>query len=75
MTQQDLVIQELRTLPTEKQTEVLDFIRFIKIRLKRDEQVQREFRDAIARARAIAAERGITEADIAKEIRRFRAEQ
>lgn len=72
MTQQDLVLQELSTLPAEKIGEVLDFIRFLKIRLKSDEQVRQEFREAVIRARAIAAERGITESEIAEEIRKVR---
>ena len=75
MTQQDWVIQELSTLPGDKVGEVLDFIRFLKIRAKSDEQIQREFRNALAQARALAAERGITENDIAEEIRQARAEQ
>ena len=75
MTQQDWVIQELSTLPADKIGEVLDFIRFLKIRAKSNEQIQREFRNALAQARALAAERGITENDIAEEIRQARAEQ
>ena len=71
--QQDLVLREIGTLPAEKIGEVLDFVRFLKIRLKSDEQVRREFRDALAQARAIATERGITESDIAEEIRQVRA--
>ena len=75
MTQQDWVIQELSTLPADKIGEVLDFIRFLKIHAKSDEQIQREFRNALAQARALAAEREITENDIAEEIRQARAEQ
>ena len=75
MTQQDWVMQELSTLPADKIGEVLDFIRFLKIRAKSNEQIQREFRNALAQARALAAERGITENDIAEEIRQARAEQ
>ncbi len=70
LTTQDLVARELETLPPDKVQEVLDFIRFLKIQSKSDDQVTNEFREALVRARAIAAERGITEADIAEEIRR-----
>ncbi|MBM3129232.1 MAG: hypothetical protein FJ009_11495 [Chloroflexi bacterium] len=73
--QQELVIRELDTLPTEKIGEVLDFIRFLKIRAKSDAELEREFQSALAQARAIAAERGITEADIAEEIRQVRAQK
>lgn len=75
MTQKDLVLQKLVALPAEQIAQVLDFIRFLKIRLKSDEQVRREFRDALTQARAIAAERGVTEEDIAEEIRQVRAGQ
>ena len=73
--QQELVIQELNTLPTDKLGEVLDFIRFLKIRAKSDTELERDFRNALAQARVIAAERGITESDIAEEIRQVRAQQ
>jgi len=72
MTQKDVVIRELDTLPTEQLAQVLDFIRFLKIRVKSDEELRKEFRSALAQARAIAAERGITEAEIAEEIQRVR---
>jgi len=75
MTQQDWVVQELSTLPSDKIAQVLDFIRFLKIHSKSDEQIRREFRDALVQARARATERGITENDIAVEIRQVRAEQ
>jgi hypothetical protein len=73
--QQELVIRELNTLPTDKLSEVLDFIRFLKIRAKSDAELERDFKNALAQARAIAAARNITEADIAEEIRQARAEQ
>ncbi len=38
-----------------------------------DIELEREFRDALTRARAIAIERGISEADIIEEIKRVRA--
>lgn len=71
--QQELVIRELDTLPTDKVGEVLDFIRFLKIRAKSNAELEREFKSALTQARAIAAERGITEEDIAEEIRQVRA--
>lgn len=67
-----VVIQELNTLPPDKLSQVLDFIRFLKIRAKSDAEVKREFKNAVAQARAIAAERGITEADITEEINQVR---
>lgn len=73
--QQELVIRELDTLPTDKLGEVLDFIRFLKIRAKSDAELDRDFKSALAQARATAAARNITEADIAEEIRQVRAGQ
>jgi len=75
LTQPELILQELNTLPSDKVSEVLDFIRFLRIRVKSDAELARDFRDALAQARTIAAERGITEADIAEEIRLVRAER
>ena len=75
MTERELVIQELDNLPPEKIGQVLDFVRFIKVRSKSDLELASEFRNALAKARTIAAERGITEADIAEEIRQARAEK
>ena len=75
MTERELVIQELDNLPPEKIGQVLDFVRFIKVRSKSDLELASAFRNALAKARTIAAERGITEADIAEEIRQARAEK
>lgn len=68
LAEREMVIRELNTLPPDKLGEVLTFIRFLKIRAKSDIELAREFKNAVAQARAIAAERGITEADIAEEI-------
>jgi hypothetical protein len=74
LTQQELVVRELSTLPEDKVEQVLDFIRFLKIRSQSDQELAREFRRALREARRITAERGITESDIAEEIRQVRAE-
>lgn len=68
LAEREMVIRELNTLPPDKLGEVLTFIRFLKIRAKSDIELAREFKNAVAQARAIAAERGITEADITEEI-------
>ncbi|MBI4671781.1 MAG: hypothetical protein HY741_08960 [Chloroflexi bacterium] len=75
LTQQDLVVQELRTLRDDQVGEVLDFIRFLKFRSVSDQELRNEFWRAVNQARDIAAARGITEDDIAEEIRQVRAEQ
>jgi hypothetical protein len=74
LTQQERVVRELSTLPEDKVEQVLDFIRFLKIRSTSDQELASEFRRALSEARRITAERGITESDIAEEIRQVRAE-
>ncbi len=69
---QELVLRELSTLPEEQLNEVLDFIRFLKVRALTDEELSRRFRDALAKARGIAAAEGISESDVAEEIRKTR---
>lgn len=74
MTASELLMQELRALPPDKVQEVLDFVRFLKLQSRTDAQVSSAFHDAVARARRIAEENGITEQDIAGEIRQARTE-
>ena len=51
---------------------LLAFVRFLKIGLADQQTLERQFTEALAHARAIAFERGITEQDIAKEIQTTR---
>ncbi len=73
LTQQERVVRELSTLPEDKVEQVLDFIRFLKTRSSSDQELASEFRRALGEARRITTERGITENDIAEEIRQVRA--
>jgi hypothetical protein len=69
---QETILRELSTLPEDQANQVLDFIRFLKMRSLTDEELSRSFREALTKARDIATEQGISEADIAEEIRQVR---
>ena len=64
MTIAEALLQEINTLPEQKQAEVLAFARFLKIGLS-DEQ---RFKSALLAARRIAKSHDITDADIEEEI-------
>ncbi len=68
----DTLLREIETLPEPRQADVLAFVRFLKLGLADRATVERNFAQALAQARAIAAERNITEADIETEIRAVR---
>ncbi len=67
-----LLLREVETLPEEYRGDVLAFIRFLKIGLADKKTIEAQFSDALERARGVAAERGITEQDIAEEIQAVR---
>jgi uncharacterized protein YqkB len=69
------VDRELQTLPDERLSEVLDYIRFLKIRFRPDEEVEACFVTALERARIIAQQQGITEEVIEQEIEAVRADR
>ncbi|MBI5348569.1 MAG: hypothetical protein HZB77_04515 [Chloroflexi bacterium] len=73
MTFKEAIFIEVDTLPEAKQADVLAFSRFVKIGLAGPEMLDKRFGDALVRARAIAAERQITEQDIEAEIKAARA--
>jgi len=75
MTLKEILLREIESLPEDRQESVLAFVRFIKVGLAETQPTDRQFADALARARAVAAERGITEQDIDTEIRAVRAGQ
>lgn len=69
----DALLREIETLPEQRQADVLAFVRFLKLGLADREAVRENFAKALAQARAIARERGVTEADIEAEIKAARA--
>jgi len=70
----ETLIQEIEALPESRLADVLAFIRFVKIGLADEGTVERRFTGAMARAREIALQQGITEQDIDEEIRAVRSE-
>ena len=66
------LLREVSTLPESRQADVLAFIRFLKISIKDDSELEREFDEAIKDARATAQKYNITQADIDAEIRAVR---
>jgi len=75
MTLKEILLREIESLPEDRQESVLAFVRFIKVGLAETQPTDQQFADALAHARAVAAERGITEQDIDTEIQAVRAGQ
>lgn len=73
-TVREAILREIENLPEAKQADVLVFIRFLKIGLVDEQTVERRFADALARGRAIARDRGITERDISEEVQAARSQ-
>ncbi|MBI5353700.1 MAG: hypothetical protein HZB50_13745 [Chloroflexi bacterium] len=66
------LLREVATLPASRQADVLAFIRFLKISIKDDSELEREYDEALKDARATAQKYNITQADIEAEIRAVR---
>ena len=72
MTIKEILLREIESLPEDRQENVLAFVRFLKVGLAETQPAVQQFADALARARAIATSRGITEQDVDAEIRAVR---
>ncbi len=66
------LLKEVATLPESRRADVLAFIRFLKISIRDDEALEREYDEAIKDARSTALKYNITEEDINAEIRAVR---
>ncbi|MFZ5912483.1 MAG: hypothetical protein ACOYYU_20960 [Chloroflexota bacterium] len=66
------LLREVSTLPESRQADVLAFVRFLKISIRDDNSLEREYDEAIKDARATALKYNITEDDINAEIRAVR---
>jgi hypothetical protein len=73
-TVREAILREIETLPEAKQTDVLAFIRFLRIGLVDEQTVEQRFTDALVRGRTIAQERGITERDVSEEVQAARSQ-
>ena len=69
---EQILLEEVSTLPKARRADVLAFIRFLKISLKDDDELDREYAEAIEDARSTAKLYNITEQDIEDEIRAVR---
>jgi rRNA maturation endonuclease Nob1 len=66
------IMREISTLPEARLTDVLTFVRFLKVSIPDEEKIRSDFKDALADARATARKYNITQADIDAEIRAVR---
>ncbi len=66
------LLKEVATLPESRRADVLAFVRFLKISIRDDGALEREFDEAIKDARETALKYNITEEDINAEIRAVR---
>ncbi len=67
------IMREIATLPADRQTNVLAYIRFLKLGLDMDEaEIEARFEKSWKRARARAKTLGIAQEDIQTEIRSVR---
>ncbi len=66
------LLREVSTLPKSRRADVLAFIRFLKISMKDDDELEQEYDEAIKDARATAQKYKITQDVIDAEIRAVR---
>jgi hypothetical protein len=69
------VLQEVAALPAEALPELLDYVRFLRLRTTRDEDLKERFLSALETARKIAAQEQINEETIDYEIQQHRTGQ
>ncbi|MBI1294782.1 hypothetical protein GC175_07465 [bacterium] len=69
------VLQEVYALPEEVLPELLDYVRFLRLRTTRDEDLRERFLSALDTARTIAAQEQINEETIDYEIQQHRTGQ
>jgi hypothetical protein len=66
------LLKEIATLPESRRADVLAFVRFLKISVKEDTELEREYDEAIKDARDTAQKYNITQDEIEAEIRAVR---
>jgi hypothetical protein len=66
------LLREIATLPESRRADVLAFVRFLKISLMDNDEVERRYDDAIKTIRETGERYNITEKDIEDEIRAVR---
>ena len=71
----ETVARELEKLPDDELTQLLDYIRFLKLKSLPAQELDSRFVSALETARQIALEEGISERDIAEEVAASRSEK
>ncbi|RCK76802.1 MAG: hypothetical protein ANABAC_3227 [Anaerolineae bacterium] len=70
---EEIILRELATLPEERKTAVLRYIRFLKLGLFADEkEIEQQFDESWERVKQRTKRLGITEEDVEEEIRLVR---
>jgi len=68
------LLQEISYLPKSRRADVLAFVRYLRISLMDDDEMERRYDAAIKKVRETAKKYNITEKDIEEEVRAVRAE-
>lgn len=71
----ETVARELDKFPDEELKKLLDYIRFLKLKSLPDDEIGARFSSALASARQIARQEGITESEIQEEVEASRSEK
>ena len=66
------IMLEIATLPASRLTDVLKYVRFVKLGLADSDEIEKRFDESWKRVRARAKEMNITQEDIDAEIRAVR---
>ena len=69
---EQILLQEVATLPESQRADVLAFVRYLRLTLAEDSEIEERFDAAIAKIRETAAKYNITEQDIDDEVRAVR---
>jgi hypothetical protein len=68
------IMREIAALPQARRVDVLAFVRYLRLSLMDDEELERRYDAALAKIRATAQLYHITEKDIEEEVRAVREE-
>jgi len=69
---EQILLQEVATLPKSRRVDVLAFVRYLRLTLAEDSEIEARYDAAIATIRESAAKYNITEQDIDDEVRAVR---
>lgn len=69
------LLQEVTALPEARRADVLAFVRYLRLSLMDEAELDRRYDAAVATIRDTAAQYGITEADVQAEVQAVREER